>query len=770
MKIRGITIFIFLLLSSTAFSQQYWKQLSVAKANKNSLNAVEYHLNNKALEAKLPSDFNAAKKVYFPDAQGKTEGYEVRQTKTLSDELQRKYPNIRTYTGISVNNPKKIINFVLTKQGLSDAAVIDGDKIQYISKDTDNQYSVRKSSISKEMLKTDACRELDLDAFSTAAREAAGNSDIIPYTQPAENPIKTRVVRFAVLATVEYSRAFLYYSKGYGGPIGSPYEHATDQEKKEAVLGAIAGTINTANQILMSDLGIRLELVSGISTIFTEFSEKSKYLDKGDNPVFIANGKKIRDLINKEVGKDNYDLGHRFHGGTPSGQAVVGSIKPSLQLSRTKAYTRFNHIQTVMEDLIFAHEVGHQLGATHSFSVGNPIYTSAIEPGSGTTIMGYAGLKYENNVQGSSDNYFNHYSVQQIRNTLEKAKEQGLQLRTEETGNHAPAIGARKHSEFTIPKLTAYKLEGKATDADNDQLYYTWEEEDKTNKDFKEVSIQTFGPSQPAGATTRMYPPSADNFRYVPKLSRILEDKLTETWPQGGDWETVSSIGRTMKWTFVVRDRAVAGGEAGNVVWDYVDITVDEQSGPFKVTSQEFPETFTAYKDTHITWDVAGTDNVPINTKTVSVYFSADGGKSFPYLVAKNLPNNGAADIKFTNDMVTEHGRIMIKADDNIFLAVNKAEVTVKEGNDNSLGVQDNTTSDILVNNILSYNQTWNILNLDKYKNNEVQIFNLSGKLIFTKKGYNNSWRANVPAGIYIYVINLGDNLVPIKGKLVVKN
>ncbi|SDD88280.1 thrombospondin type 3 repeat-containing protein [Riemerella columbipharyngis] len=662
-KIKAIPFYLSLFLSNFLFSQQYW---TIAKNQLHKNTEKQYYkLNKTDFENNLANTpFGQKITIYLPDENGNLSAYEIVKTKTLSDELQRKHPKLLTFRGYSVKKPQNKVSFVWSSTGL-DAVFETPDKIYYLSPKEGAYHITGKQPNQEPKL-----------PFECNMNELPENNQK-PYGWmrrfSAETNHQIRVVRFAVLASAGYSNVWLKLMNK---------ENASEEEKKRVVLEAITRSVNRVNDMLMPDLAVRLELVSDESTIFLN-QHNEPYIGGGSGSWHDF---KIKETLDKAIGANNYDLGHLFLFGSRGGlSAGVGTIAfPNQKANAFSSDQSFN-IRDRFEGVL-AHEIGHQLGAFHSFSYKREILgnSSKIEPASGSTIMAYPGVAFtgnrvSQNIQYKKDLYYNHRSIMEMKNVLSR-----VSLRTEPSANQAPVISERVKT-FTIPKLTAYKLEGTAEDPDKDQLYYAWEESDPLAPS-KPVTKERFGPDLEQGALTRMHPPSADNFRYVPKLSRILEGRLTETnpntsaYPMFGDWETVSGVGRTMKWAFVVRDRAITSGEAGNTVFDYTNVTVDADAGPFKVTSQESPETFTAYQDAHITWDVAGTDNAPINAKTVSVYFSANGGKSFPYLVAKNLPNTGSADIKFTNDMATEYGRIMIKADDNIFLAVNKAEITVKEG------------------------------------------------------------------------------------------
>ena len=128
-----------------------------------------------------------------------------------------------------------------------------------------------------------------------------------------------------------------------------------------------------------------------------------------------------------------------------------------------------------------AHEMGHQFGGNHPFNGdagscagGNRNATTAWEPGSGSTIMAYAGIcGSANNLQPNSD----------PTSTPATTRRCGLSLMARPaapataTGNTAPVVTAPASGK-TLPIGTPFKLTATATDAENDALTYLWEEMD----------------------------------------------------------------------------------------------------------------------------------------------------------------------------------------------------------------------------------------------------------------------------------------------------
>ncbi|GJH40653.1 hypothetical protein RCZ04_12030 [Capnocytophaga sp. HP1101] len=245
------------------------------------------------------------------------------------------------------------------------------------------------------------------------------------------------------------------------------------------------------------------------------------------------------------------------------------------------------------------------------------------------------------------------------------------------TANAVPDIPDLK--SYTIPYGTAYLLEGSATDPDGDALLYTWEESDN----YTGVGNYSFSPNSRSGATARSLLPSATTYRYIPRLERIVQGQLTQQNPKIDDaWETVLNLGRTLHWTLMVIDRPVGSYAMGNTAYKTIDVVVSGEAGPFKVSSHTEPSTWYVGQKVNLQWDVANTNKAPVSAEKVKILFSTDGGRTFAHTIATGLPNNGKAEVAVPDAIKTERGRFMVKAEENIFLAVNAGVISVKDDDD----------------------------------------------------------------------------------------
>jgi len=198
-----------------------------------------------------------------------------------------------------------------------------------------------------------------------------------------------------------------------------------------------------------------------------------------------------------------------------------------------------------------AHEMGHQLGANHTFTysgegnnAGTKCGTAQVEPGSGITIMGYAGIT-DNTVQGvitdieaHSIPIYSYKSISQIQTNLSPLT---CPVSVAMTDN-VPVVTSG--GNFTIPKGTAFMLTGTATDADaGDVLTYNWEESDTSTTTYTTTTIDTNSKTfatKKDGPLFRTFNSVSTPVRYFPQMSKTLAGTLAVAASNSStEWESV---------------------------------------------------------------------------------------------------------------------------------------------------------------------------------------------------------------------------------------
>ena len=299
------------------------------------------------------------------------------------------------------------------------------------------------------------------------------------------------------------------------------------------------------------------------------------------------------------------------------------------------------------------------MALTHTWTFnGNEGTNAQMEPGSGSTIMGYAGITGANtDVQSNSDPYFHARSIEQVTNYIKSTS----CATTTNTGNAVPTANAG--SNYTIPKGTAFVLDGSGSDANSgDILTYCWEQYDENNASTTIPSV-----TATSGVAFRSYSPTTDTKRYFPRLSTV------KTGATSWKWEAVPNVARSLNFRMTVRDNR-AGGANNNS--DDMVVTVNGTAGPFVVNSPNTNVTWNAGTTQAVTWNVAGTTGNGVNAANVDIFLSTDGGDTYSIALASGVTNDGSHDIVVPNNQGSQN-RIMVKGSNNIFFDISNSNFTI---------------------------------------------------------------------------------------------
>ena len=656
-------------------------------------NAIKNHL------SKAPSYFDHTKsQIIFniPDENGKMIAFEVYQSGTLSKELKTNNPEIRTYRAYAPDG--SIAAITNTIFGLHIGILRPGKStliIEPASKDLNKIIVFEKKQLPPVPFECFSTNDFKLSKISAKNNRASDGL--------------LRTYRFGVGTTAEYATYHIDRAINQGIIPGN----ATDSQKKDVVLAAITVTIDRVNSVYERDFGVLLSLVANERDVIFLDPNTDPY-DNNDIMSMLNNNTNV---LNSYLGNANYDGGHLFTtypGGGVSGLGIICSSNKAASVTGSS-----QPIGDAYDIDYVAHEIGHAFGCNHTFANscgGNRNLDTSVEPGSGSTIMAYAGV-CSPNVQIHSDDYFNAISISEAENFITNYATCST---NSSTGNHTPVINVTNYGTVYIPKSTPFMLQATASDSDiEDVLTYCWEEIDIVSD--SNVSNWYPNPNRNNGPLFRSYSPKNNGIRYFPQIYSIYNNTY------GNTWEKLPAINRTMNFSVSVRDNHTGGGQSPNEI---ISIQVDETTGPFRITNMTSDETWQAGENKIITWDVAGTTGGQVNCNTVDILFSADNGLTFPYLVAQNIPNNGNAQFAVPSFQNTSSGRFMIKGHNNYFFDVAHGTFTIQ-------GV--NNISAKQINNIKIYpNPANNKLQIeletkDLSNNIEISLFDISGRKIFYK-------------------------------------
>ena len=693
---KSLLTILFCSIVMTGFTQSfYWEKIKNTPSEKTSIlknfDKNKYQLfslnldNFKILLADVPSRKNIGSSpmvvINFPDKKGNMERFQVSETSTLAPEIAIKYPNIKTYIGFSLDNPGGRIRFSVTPQGLKTMSTYPNKPALFtvpLNKGDESLYITYDRSMRIDSKKDFEC---------LTENENVPIKEIISFNRDANDQI-LRTLRIAISTTGEYTN---FWDDG----------DDTNGDAQEDALAALVSTLNRTNEVFEVDMAITFQLVTGTEIIYPTSST---------DPYTGSFNSQLQSTLTSEVGESNYDIGHLFNYGGNNGNAgCIGCVCVDGQKGSGFSSHSFtdNDGGPNMDDFFdidyVPHEIGHQMGGNHTFSQSNEGTGVNYEPGSGTTIMGYAGITGANDVQDHSDPYFHYGTINQVLNNLDTR----TCWTSSEITNNPPVADAG--DDYTIPQGTAFKLVGSATDSDEeDVLTYTWEQVDSGT-----TTSSNFGPTKTSGAVWRSRPPSSNPIRYMPVRSRVLSGELTEANPQETEdntsWETVSTVGRALNFALTVRDRSETNGvgQFPQSDFDFMTVTVDGDSGPFAVTSQTTNETWNVGESQTVTWDVAGTDTGSVNTSSVNIYLSTDGGLTFPFSAASNVANDGSHTFSVPPaDGDSDQLRVMVEGNDNIFYAINSTNFSLQES-EFAMTVEEPSVTVCSPNDVI-YNFTYN--------------------------------------------------------------
>jgi hypothetical protein len=424
-------------------------------------------------------------------------------------------------------------------------------------------------------------------------------------------------------------------------------------------LAAVVTAMNRVNEVYETDLAVHLTLIPNNDAII--------YADSASDPYSNGTGALNQNQANLDsvIGTANYDIGHVF---TTGSGGVAGLRVTCREGQKARGTTGMpNPIGDAYYIDYVAHEMGHQFGGNHTFNStssscggGNRASSAAYEPGSGTTIMAYAGICGADNVQPHSDPYFHAKSLEEINTWIEGNG--GTCAAQTPNASQAPVIDAASlPNGFTIPARTPFALTGVAVDADGDSLSYSWEQYDLGSPSTLAQGDIGNGP------IFRSFNASADGTRYFPRLSTILGGA-----PARG--EALPTTTRDLKFRLTVRDNRAVGGRSQSAD---IQLHVVNTAGPFAVTR---PNTDIAWGrgETHaVTWDVAGTNVAPVGCSAVDIDLSTDGGQTFDHVLLTGAPNSGSAQVTVPAVADTNQARVRVNCADNVFLDISDANFRI---------------------------------------------------------------------------------------------
>lgn len=577
--------------------------------------------------------------VPLPDGSRMT--FRIVQYQMMEEGLSQKYPDIFTIRGISLKSPQYTIRADWTYKGFR--AYLNTPKgkvfIDPVYRKNRQDYMVYFKKDYTNRSSTFSCHaELEKGQFKEQAEEE----------QRVVGDCQFRTYRLAMATTGEYSN----------------YHGGNSAADAAIVLAEVVTAVNRVNEVYERDVSVRLLLIADTDDIFYYDGNTDPYTNNSGSTMLGEN----QSNVDAVIGSANYDIGHVFSTG---GGGIASLRSPCNNGSKARGVTGLNNpINDPFYIDYVAHEVGHQFGGNHTQNNScNRAFPASMEPGSASTIMGYAGI-CSPNVQSNSDDYFHGYSILEMADFVTNVGTGGSCASILSTSNTAPT--ATDPGDHTIPISTPFRLSTTGSDVNDasNLLTYCWEQWDP---EVGEVMPPTGTNTQ--GPLFRTFDPTSESTRYFPALSATLN---------GSDptWEELASVSRELEFRVSVRDN---NSDYGCVGEQNVNITVDENGGPFTVTSQSGATNWTEGQYVLIEWAKGFTNLPPINSPNVNIYLANDG-QDFSTVLASSVLNNGKAYVLLPSG-TTANARIMVEGDNNVFFNVNGGQISIgASGADYGLG------------------------------------------------------------------------------------
>jgi len=585
---------------------------------------------------RLPQDTRHSVEVELPTGADTSSRFRVSDSGTLPPGLAARFPGLRSFRGSDAHG--RTVRLDLSKAGVR-ASVRDGK----------TEWLLRPG---------DAVAPIDAVLPSDTAGRAAASGF------PAQTP-----ERSASLAMARHAGGMRYdfrlavaadsrYVAAVGGTV-------------EAALAEIVHAVNRANAVFETDVGVHFTLVEHNDRIIRADPRRDPYRRMDPGPATVQ-------LIDREIGKSHYDIGHAvttlFGGESHVGTSCSDDRRADFFAThKAAAWSGHAHPENETYAVGFMiHVLGRQLGAwpTANGCGRSTLADRAVEPGGGSTAMGHAPTGCGGHaqwLQPRSDLYFHAANIEQMQAWL--GSRGGLCAAKRINPVAAPWIDPENLAEeHVIPARTPFALEGSAEPAEAGQrLTYAWEQMDAGDEQRGELKDQGNGP------LFRSFPPTSSARRSFPRMAAVLGHEPAEPG------ETLPATSRQLNFRFTVRDN---GGEHATVASADSRARVVDTGRPFAVLSPGKATRGVGGQALHVRWDVAGTTDAPIDCHFLDIDLSLDGGRTWlPTPLATDEKNDGEADVILPAvPTQTEQGRLRVRCDWRPFFAVSPGDFTIVPG------------------------------------------------------------------------------------------
>lgn len=420
--------------------------------------------------AQLRADLAASGVVSVPTPAGGVERFEVVPTQVMAPGLAAAHPEIRTWAGHSLDHPGSTIALDVTPLGFhASVRGAGGQHAWYVDPAYDGRGTTVHLAYDGSSLPEPAeefvegeLPDLHGDDHSVAERRLARSA------ARADGPVEQRVYRLALLSDTKYAQYF----------------------GAENVVAEKVTLINRVNQIYNDDLAINLQLIDGTE----ELSLDTRAAGVGANgpcgakPCFDLADKdkgypgdletcwpgtldRMPAVLGQLVGASAYDVGHIVLGRDGGGLANLGAVGTA---TKAKGCTGLSEpVGDVFAVDYVAHELGHQFAGSHTFegvegscgSGGQRMGRASVEPGSGSSVMAYAGICGLDDLQPHTDPYFSQRTISEVtafagREIGPQVEVQNVSLRGFGADGDTIALGYDGSAPVTLTRGVDYDADG----------------------------------------------------------------------------------------------------------------------------------------------------------------------------------------------------------------------------------------------------------------------------------------------------------------------